>query len=237
MSNVRIYTLAETAVTIDFDAGISLSTNERVLHTMRYLEQNPFNGFREAVPAFSSLTVYFDPLEIRQHHPYLQKTIQQLVKELLFKAIESVSRPQPVDVKIIPIPVCYETDFAVDLDAVANHCGISATKVIELHCSNIYHVFFTGFVPGFPYMGISPEELDVPRKKTPALSVPAGAVALAGRQAGIYPFETPGGWQIIGRTPLKIFDKAADPCCLFSAGSKVRFEPISKNDFLKLNNS
>jgi inhibitor of KinA len=237
MSNIRIYTLAETAVTIEFDSGISFSANERVLHAMRYLEQNPFRGFREAVPAFSSLAVYFDPYEIRLQHPYLQETVQQLVKELLYNAIESVAMPQTADEIITTIPVCYETGFAGDLDAVANHCGISATKVIQLHCSNIYHVFFTGFVPGFPYMGISPAELDVPRKKTPALSVPAGAVALAGRKAGIYPFETPGGWQIIGRTPLKIFDKAADPCCLFSAGSKVRFEPISKNQFDKLYSS
>jgi inhibitor of KinA len=234
MGITRIYTLAETAVTIEFDTYISLSANERVLHTMRYLEQNPFKGFREAVPSFSSLTVYFDPLEISRHHPYLHQPVLQRVKELLYKAIESVTIPQTADEIITTIPVCYESDFAPDLDSVANHCKISPSKVIELHCSHIYHVFFTGFAPGFPYMGISPAELDVPRKKTPALSVAAGSVALAGRQAGIYPFETPGGWQIIGRTPLKIFDKTANPCCRFAAGNKVRFEPITKNEFAKL---
>jgi inhibitor of KinA len=237
MSNIRIYTLAETAVTIEFDTGISLSANERVLHTMRHLGQNPFKGFRETVPAFSSLTVYFDPLVIRQHYPYLQKTVQQLVKEWLYITIESAPLPQLRDENITTIPVCYEADFAGDLDSVADHCRITPAKVIDLHCSHIYNVFFTGFVPGFPYMGISPAVLDVPRKKTPALSVPAGSVALAGRQAGIYPFETPGGWQIIGRTPLKIFDKTANPCCMFAAGNKVRFVPISKNEFTNLYNS
>jgi inhibitor of KinA len=237
MGITRIYTLAETAVTIEFDTGISLSANERVLHTMRYLEQNPFKGFREAVPAYSSLAVYFDPLEISMHHPYLQQPVLHLVKELLYKAIGSVTIPQRADEIITTIPVCYEPGFAADLLSVADHCNISPAKVIELHCSHIYHVFFTGFAPGFPYMGISPAKLDVPRKKTPALSVPAGSVALAGRQAGIYPFETPGGWQIIGRTPLKIFDKTANPSCMLAAGNKVRFEPISKNEFAKLHNS
>ncbi len=237
MSGIRIYNLAETAVTIEFDTAISTSANEKVLNTLNMLKQQPFIGFREAVPAFSSLTVYFDPLTISRYYPYCEEPVCRIVTSWLKQLIARFPETQNLNRPVSAIPVCYDTSFAPDIKMVAKHCGITPSQVVDLHSTNIYQVFFNGFIPGFPYLGISPETLDVPRKQTPALKVAAGSVAVAGRQSGIYPFETPGGWQIIGRTPITIFDKSANPSCKFKAGDRVRFVPISKSEFEKLSHS
>jgi inhibitor of KinA len=121
---------------------------------------------------------------------------------------------------------------AEDLEWTAFHTGLEPDDIVALHTGTEYTVYMLGFVPGFPYLGILPEALDVPRKSRPAEAVPAGSVALAGRQTGIYPFTTPGGWQVIGRTPVKLFDTARDQVCLLKPGDRVRFEPITLHEFL-----
>ena len=133
------------------------------------------------------------------------------------------------------LPVCYDVSLAPDLEAVALHTNLSPTELIGLHSSQVYTVFMVGFSPGFPYLGILPPELETPRKANPALKVPPGSVAIAARQTGIYPTATSGGWNIIGRTPVKVFDPSHPADCLLKTGDTVRFSPIDTATFAYLN--
>jgi inhibitor of KinA len=132
---------------------------------------------------------------------------------------------------VLELPVCYDLSMAPDLPWVAEYCRLSIPEVIALHTRGIYRVYMIGFIPGFPYMGMLPPALEVPRKLRPALSVAAGSVALAGRQTGIYPFSIPGGWQIIGRTTYRLFDVNREPCCTLEVGQQIKFVPITLEQF------
>jgi inhibitor of KinA len=133
--------------------------------------------------------------------------------------------------KQISIPVCYDPSLGTDLPWVSSHLNLSLEEIISLHTSISYRVHMIGFIPGFPYMGTLPEQLEVPRKQTPSLKIPMGSVAIAGKQTGIYPAEVPGGWQVIGRTPLKMFDPSKSPCSFLNVGDIVEFKPITLETF------
>jgi inhibitor of KinA len=143
--------------------------------------------------------------------------------------MEQIPLPDP---KLTRIPAVYGGSYGPDLDFVARHCHMGPEEVIRLHCSQPYHIYMIGFMPGYPYMGQLPEALITPRLKTPRLSVPKGSVAIAQRQTGIYSMESPGGWQIIGRTPVKLFDPEKDSPALLQMGDRVQFYPISEKEFL-----
>jgi inhibitor of KinA len=132
---------------------------------------------------------------------------------------------------VLELPVCYDLSMAPDLPWVAEYCRLSIPEIIDLHSREIYRVYMIGFIPGFPYLGMLPPALEVPRKLRPALSVAAGSVALAGRQTGIYPFSIPGGWQVIGRTNYPLFDVNMEPCCSLELGQQIRFVPVSLAEF------
>jgi len=217
---LRIYPISEQALTIAFSEQISEAANRQVLQLHHRLQLAPFPGFIESVPAYGSLTVYFsEAINSRE------------VKAILNELCEADGDLQAGEMRQHLIPVCYAPEYGSDLQEVSEFTRLSTEEIVQLHTSLTFRVYMIGFVPGFAYMGILPPELEMPRRKTPRLEVPAGSVAIAGLQTGIYPARIPGGWNIIGRTPWKLFDKNADPCSRLSAGDLVRFESITPEAF------
>jgi len=187
------------------------------------IESNPFKGLIDCVPAYGSLTVYFS-------EQVSASEVRLLLSELGAQVSETTN-PSSTPGRKISIPVCYDPSLGVDLPWVSSHLNLSLEEIISLHTSFSYRVYMIGFIPGFPYMGTLPEQLEVPRKQTPSLKIPMGSVAIAGKQTGIYPAEVPGGWQVIGRTPLKMFDPSKSPCSFLNAGDLVQFNPITLDAF------
>lgn len=229
----RIYTLAEHAITVEWQALPAPDLHDRLMALHTDLQRHPFPGFLESVPAYVSLTVFFDPFD-----PFMLSVIDgggisAWVAQHISSRIEKLV-PAPTDRRTICLPVCYDAEFGPDQQDVARFCGLSVEDMIRLHVSVLYRVYMIGFVPGFPYLGMTDARLDVPRKSTPAMRVAPGSVAIAGRQTGIYPWSTPGGWQIIGRIPVRLFDPAESDPFLLTPGMDVRFERIDRSTFDKL---
>jgi inhibitor of KinA len=179
-------------------------------------------GVSEIVPAFASVGIFFArPID-------LEKSAREIEIALKRRSVRLRKMPRS---RTIEIPVCYDSDFAPDLDAVANHCRLSPNELIARHSSGRYQVRCVGFTPGFPYLSGLPKELAMPRRATPRTRVPAGSVAIGGRQTGIYPLSSPGGWNLIGRTPLQIFDSQRESPALLRIGDNVRFKVISAEEF------
>lgn len=220
--NFRIFSLGENAVTIEFGNAISERLNRRVLNLAKYFENNPFSGLIEVVPAYASLTCFFDVFVVK--HTFANfPTAFEAVENLLENAAEKSAETAELKNKLVEIPVSFEKKFALDLEFVASANNLSEAEVIEIFTSQIYRVFMLGFLPGFAYLGEVDERISVSRKPTPRLKVPMGSVGIAGRQTGIYPLESPGGWQIIGRTDLPMFDLKAENPCLLQVGDSVKF--------------
>jgi inhibitor of KinA len=203
---------------------ITLQANENVRRLLRLLELGPIAGVRNLHPAYCSLLVKFDPLQWR--HEELEGKLRTYLKR-----VHEVKLPAP---RHVEIPVCYGGEFGPDLDEVAALHGMKPQQVIELHASTSYLVYFLGFVPGFAYLGELPEALVTPRLAAPRKKVPAGSVGIAGNQTGVYPFETPGGWRLLGRTPMAMFRTDRDGLSLLAIGDRVRFVPISREQFAAL---
>ena len=217
----RIYNIHDQAITIEFAAEINEATNMQVIVLQHAIESNPFKGFIECVPAYGSLTVYFN-----------EQVSATTVRSWLSDLIAQVSNTSlATEGKQISIPVCYDPSLGTDLPWVSSHLNLSLEEIISLHTSVVYRVYMIGFIPGFPYMGTLPKALEVPRKQTPSIKIPAGSVAIAGKQTGIYPAEVPGGWQVIGRTPLRMFDPTKSPYSFLNAGDIVQFKPITLETF------
>jgi inhibitor of KinA len=193
----------------------------QIIALQHAIESNPFKGFIECVPAYGSLTVYFSDL-------VSASTVHSWLSDLSAQVSDTSFATEG---KQISIPVCYDPSLGTDLPWVSSHLNLSLEEIISLHTSISYRVHMIGFIPGFPYMGTLPEQLEVPRKQTPSLKIPMGSVAIAGKQTGIYPAEVPGGWQVIGRTPLKMFDPSKSPCSFLNVGDIVEFKPITLETF------
>lgn len=207
-----------------FGHQITLEAHEYVRKLLRLLETQPIAGVRNFHPAYCSLLVKFDPLKL-QH-----KELEAIMREYL-KRLDRVSLPKP---RQIEIPVCYGGEYGPDLNDVSAMHGITPAETIELHSSTTYLVYFLGFVPGFAYLGELSEALVTPRLPRPRRSVPAGSVGIAGSQTGVYPFTTPGGWRLLGRTPLSMFRSDRNAFSLLTIGDRVRFTPISRQRFTAL---
>jgi inhibitor of KinA len=220
---VRVVTLGDAAVLIELGAIIDERLNEAAVAAADQVRGCAIPGIRDIVPAYASFAVYIDPA----------RTDVQTVVDLILASLNTMTDAPVARIEHPPIeiPVCYDPAFAPDLPAVAIHAGCSEDDAVAIHASRTYRVFMLGFLPGFPYMGIVDDRIAVPRHETPRIRVAAGSVGIAGRQTGIYPRDTPGGWQIIGRTPLRLFDVRRDPPTVLTAGMSVRFVPITRTDF------
>jgi inhibitor of KinA len=221
---VRFKLSSDQSLLVYFGHEITLQANENVRKLLRLLELEPVAGIRNLHPAYRSLLVKFDALKL-QHDE-----LEAILKEYLDR-LKEVSLPEP---RQLEIPVCYGEEYGPDLNDVAAMHGMTPAQAIELHTSTTYLVYFLGFVPGFAYLGQLPEALVTPRLATPRKRVPAGSVGIAGNQTGVYPFATPGGWRLLGRTPMAMFRTDRDGFSLLSIGDRVRFTPISRERFAAL---
>ena len=210
-----------------FGEGISRTHHRDVLRLFRLLRSDPDHSIVNIHPAYNSVLISFDPFV--KHPKEFLEYIHLLLNQL--DTIEA-TRSEPIE-----IPVCYDRTFAPDLEFVATHNGLMPEDVIRLHASVVYLVYFIGFSPGFPYMGELPVQLAAPRLTTPRVRVPEGSVAIGGNQTGIYSTASPGGWRIIGRTPLKLFDPLRDQPTTLQMGNTVRFKSISIGDYQTMRDS
>jgi inhibitor of KinA len=220
----RFERASDQSLLIYFGRQITRKTNERVRRFLRLLELEPVAGVRNLHPAYCSVLVKFDA--IRWRHEEVEEKLREYLERL-----EEVTLPEP---RLVEIPVCYGGECGPDLNEVAALHQMTPQQVIELHASITYLVYFLGFVPGFAYLGELPEALVTPRLPAPRKKVPAGSVGTAGNQTGVYPFETPGGWRLLGRTPLAMFRTDRKGLSLLSIGDQVRFAPISRERFAEL---
>lgn len=217
----RIFSLGDNAVTVEFGNMISEPLNTAAIGLAKHFNEHPFDGFIEAVPAIASTTIFFRSHKVVRTDEY--PTAFTSVEAQVLQAIPLISDAIATASKVIEIPVNFSSDNALDLDKIALHCGISAEEVIEIFLGQTYRVYMLGFLPGFAYLGELDTRIAMPRRSSPRVAVPKGSVGIAGNQTGIYPAESPGGWQIVGRTDIDLI--AGDPLspCLFAAGDSVRF--------------
>lgn len=220
----KIYCLGDSAMTIEFGVGIDEDVNQLAIACADQLDKTRFPGFIEAAPAYASTTVFFDPFqvysEIGDH-----SRIRDHVRERIMLAAAATVETCPSIGRSVEIRTRFGGEFGPDLTELAARCGISESDVIEAFINREYRVFMLGFLPGFAYMGKVDERIAVPRRDVPRRSVPSGSIGIADDQTGIYPFDSPGGWQLIGRTDIKVFDKENVPPYFFSPGDRVRFVP------------
>lgn len=214
----------DSALVVELGDEISPEINQRMRGLVAALEQQPLPGIREYVPTYRSLLIQYDPggLLFQDVCTHVQRIETQIV---------DLPLPEP---RIVTLPVVYGGSYGPDLDFVAQHAGLTPAEVIVLHAGRDYLVYMLGFTPGFCYLGGLAEQLETPRLVTPRTQIPAGSVGIAGKQTGMYPIESPGGWQLIGRTPVRLFDPSREPVVLIHAGDYVRFAPITEAEYLAL---
>ena len=226
----KCYPIGDSGLTVEFGDTIDTAINEYVLSLFHYFRKHPLPGVHDVVPAYSTLSFHY-----HIYAPGFSNTRGKSCYETLYQKIKRViDKHIPVKKQVgknFQIPVCYDDEFALDMNEVSSIKKLSIKEIIRLHTSVFYRVYMNGFLPGFPYMGKLDSAIGVARKSSPRKKVPAGSVGLAGLQTGIYPLESPGGWQIIGRTPLKIFDKKREQPALLQPGDSVQFFSITKDEF------
>lgn len=220
----RVLAAGDAAVTVEFGETIAPEINDRVVAFAQAVEGLGPDGLIETVPTYRSATVYFDPVVIEADH--LAERLLTLAKSLPPLSARS---SQQVD-----IPVTYGGEFGPDLDDVASFARLSVEETIALHASVEYRVYMLGLSPGFPYLGLVPDAIAMPRLATPRAKVPAGSIGIAGSQTGVYPLDTPGGWRIIGRTPLRLYDQARPKPFLLEPVDCARFVRIDRQEFERL---
>jgi inhibitor of KinA len=220
----RIVAAGDSARILEFDARIAPDVNTRAVAAAAHLRARVIPGVRDIVTAYHSVTVYFDPL----------LTDQRRLEALLRAAGDAAAAPDGGHGREVQIPVCYGGDFGPDLADVSRFAGLDEDAVVSRHAGGRYRVFMIGFVPGFAYLGVVDRAIAIPRRATPRRRVPAGSVGIAGQQTGVYPSSTPGGWQLIGRTPLTLFTPDRDEPCLLAPGDTVQFVPIDRAAFDRL---
>ncbi|HTQ32297.1 MAG TPA: 5-oxoprolinase subunit PxpB [Opitutaceae bacterium] len=221
---MKITSLGDGAFVIEVADKIGDDALVRVQALLHALEQNPPRGTVEFVPSFTTVAVFYDPEKI--------DNLDTLRNELVARVPKKNRKEDKAAAREIVIPVCYGGEFGPDLAEVAVHAGLSEAEAAALHHGAVYRVHAVGFAPGFPYLAGLPEKLHTPRRATPRTGVPAGSVGIGGAQSGIYPIATPGGWQLIGRTPLRLFRPEDDAdAALLRPGDRVRFQPLSPEEF------
>ena len=220
--NYKIFPIGDHALTIEFGTEISSEHNSLVLKLAAYFERNAFQGFIEVVPAYASLTCFYNVLTVRKNFSAFA-TAFDAVKKFAEIALRNLDDFEETASRLIEIPVCFDKEFALDLDSVAAMNNLTAKQVVEIFLHETYRVYMLGFLPGFAYMGEIDKRIAAPRKTSPRLKVPKGSVGIAGRQTGIYSLESPGGWQIIGKTDVELFTPEAESPTFLKAGDLVRF--------------
>jgi len=228
----KIFSLGDCAITLELGIRISRELNQEALAIQQRLLMEPFAGLKDVWVAFSSVTVVYDPVEVKKtYNP--EKTVFSYIRDLLQRASSGSTDQFSGSERKVRIPVCYEEGYAMDLQALAEKKQLNPETIIDLHTSRNYRVYMIGFLPGFTYMAEVDERLAIPRKSQP-VTVMAGSVGITGLQTGIYPVQCPGGWYIIGRTPYRLFNQHAEMPVLLNAGDEVEFYRISRQEFQEI---
>ena len=217
---LKFRTMGDRSLLVELGDEISPSVNQRVQELFTAMDMHPVDGVRELVPSYRSLLVIYDPLNISPAD--LKHTIRDTYHNL-----DQAELPEP---RTIDIPIVYGGEQGPDLESVAQYHHITPQEVIDYHTRPIYRVYMIGFTPGYPYLGEVPDAISTPRRETPRILVPQGSVGIAQKQTGIYSVDSPGGWQIIGWTPVNLFDPQAQPPSLLMMGDRVRFQAMSAQD-------
>ncbi|WP_404460032.1 5-oxoprolinase subunit PxpB [Sutcliffiella horikoshii] len=219
---VQFHPLGDTGLQVLFGSDISEETNQQIRLFADYLRKQNMEGIVEWVPAYTTLTIFYQPDKIV--YKDLCKKLED-IQETLHKA------DSPSQSTVYEIPVLYGGEVGPDLSEVASYNELSEDEVISIHSAQPYLIYMMGFVPGFPYLGGMAKEIATPRRENPRAKIEAGSVGIAGEQTGVYPLETPGGWQIIGRTPVKLYDPEREEPILLSAGAYIRFVPVGQKEY------
>src|ERR1700686_1612902 len=232
---MEIAPLADSALIVrirnQFEDAPEQTSNE-VLRPLRRIEDAGIPGVIRLAPAYTTVAVFFDPLHVMDDAARVDHVIESLTQKI-HEALSRGGRRKQRDkgTRLIEIPVCYEVEFALDLEHVSRQRQIDPTEVVDLHRAAQYRVSCIGFTPGFPFLSGLHKRLATPRRSIPRKEIPAGSVAIGGVQTGIYPMKSPGGWNIIGRTPLRLFNPQKDPPALLRPGDRVRFRAITREEF------
>jgi len=220
----RFRPMGDKSILIEFEEVICLEVHKKVRLLSQAIEAAQINGVQEVIPAYRSIVVYYDPFLI---------TFNKLCDQIL-RIKEQIHHFILPKARLFYIPVCYGGEMGPDLPEVAKYAGLTEEEVIRIHSGTTYIVYMIGFLPGFPYLGGLPREIAVPRLSEPRTKVPAGSVGIAGDQTGIYPIESPGGWRIIGRTPIRLYIPEQTPPVLLAPGDLVKFFSISLDEFQEI---
>lgn len=223
MENVRFLPCGDQAVTVEWGSTIDEHINRQVHAFARKVEALSHPAITEVVPTYRSATVHYRP------EVFSYEELKQLLLSLAQGSAEEAE-----ELPVVEIPVCYGGEYGPDLLEVAQHCSLTPEEVIARHTAPTYRIYMLGFTPGFPYLGGMDPSIAAPRRKEPRIHIPAGSVGIAGEQTGVYPIVSPGGWQLIGRTPLRLFDPQREQPILLSAGAGIRFVPIDEETFRKM---
>jgi KipI family sensor histidine kinase inhibitor len=214
----------DSAVNMEFGSNISEEVNKKIRAMALSIEVKSIHGIVEMVPTYRSLMIHYDPLKVDFYE--LVNTLKKIEQKL-----DNIVLPAP---EVIEIPTLYGGDWGPDLENVARYNNITVEKVVEIHTSKEYLIFMLGFTPGFPYLGGMDMRIAAPRLQTPRTRIPGGSVGIAGEQTGIYPLSSPGGWQLIGRTPIKLFDPYRENPILLKSGNYIKFKSINEEDYKKI---
>ena len=234
-SPYHIYPCGDHALTISFGKQVSNEINEKVIQCFQYVKTHPITGVIDIIPAYSTITIVYDLISLKKRKP--STSVYQMMFDEVNSLLSKIPFKASTKNKLIQIPVCYDLSLAPDLLSLAKQHQLTTEEVVQIHTGKIYRVFMIGFLPGFAYMGTVDDKINTPRLSKPRTLVPAGSVGIAGEQTGIYPFASPGGWQLIGKTPVQMFSVSQDLPCYLQPGDKVQFYPISLSEFENYTNT
>ena len=224
MQDIRILTAGDSSLLVEFGKEISPDINRKIAATVQLMKEQHIEGVVDIIPAFCSLLINYDPRVISYEE--MKQRMQDLIK---VDAKAEAGRK-----RVFEIPVCYGGEYGPDIANIAKNAGLSEKEVIEIHSSRDYLIYMLGFLPGFTYLGGLDERIHTPRLATPRIKINAGSVGIGGSQTGIYPLDSPGGWQLMGMTPVKTYDPEREIPILVEAGDYIRFVPITEAEYLEM---